>query len=74
MNIEQLMTRDVESCHPDDSLDRAAQLMWDNDCGCVPVVDEKQRVHGIITDRDICMSAYTSGQSLKSLRPDVVSH
>jgi CBS domain-containing protein len=42
--------------------------MWDNDCGCVPVVDQKRRVVGIITDRDVCMAAYTQGGPLRALR------
>jgi predicted transcriptional regulator len=36
MKVEALMTRDVHTCHHDDSLNRAAQLMRDHDCGCVP--------------------------------------
>jgi CBS domain-containing protein len=41
--------------------------MWDNDIGCVPVVDDQNRVEGMITDRDICMAAYTRGQPLSQL-------
>jgi len=33
MRIEQLMTTPVHSCKPEDTLERAAQLMWDRDCG-----------------------------------------
>jgi len=42
--------------------------MWDYDCGCVPVVDAEGRLSGIVTDRDICMAAYTSGTRLEDLR------
>jgi len=38
---------------------RAAKIMWDCDCGVVPVVDEERRVVGMVTDRDICMAAAT---------------
>lgn len=31
------MTRDVHTCSPSDSLNRAAQLMWDQACGTLPV-------------------------------------
>jgi len=68
MNVEQIMTRLVKTCSPDDSLDAAARLMWDNDCGCVPVVDEQDRCVGVITDRDICMAAYTQGQRLSDIQ------
>jgi CBS domain-containing protein len=68
--IEQLMSHDVQCCGPDDTLDEAARLMWDNDCGCVPVCssDGTPRVVGMITDRDICMSALFGGKPLSELR------
>jgi CBS domain-containing protein len=70
MKIEQLMTRSVCTCEPEDSLFEAAQIMWDRDCGCVPVVrseDGGRRVVGMVTDRDVCMAAYTQGRSLDSM-------
>lgn len=60
MKVEQLMTRPVWTCEPSDSLDVAAQLMWDHDVGCV-VVQHHGQVVGVITDRDICMGGYTTG-------------
>lgn len=59
-----LMTRDVGACSPDESLNHAARIMWEADCGAVPVVDSSGSLLGIITDRDICMAAYTRGQPL----------
>ncbi len=64
MKVRDLMTSDVKHCGIHDSLNRAAQIMWENDCGCVPVIDEQTRVIGILTDRDICMAAYTQGVTL----------
>jgi len=63
MKVEQLMSRPVLSCGPNDTLQIAAQLMWDNEVGSV-VVQREGKVVGIITDRDIAMGALTSGQSL----------
>ena len=70
MRVEQLMTKQVKSCSADDTLDRAAQLMWDNDCGCLPVCagDGVNRAVGVITDRDVCMSALFQGRPLRELR------
>ena len=70
MLVENLMTRQSQSCQPGDSLAHAAQLMWEHDCGCVPVCsgDGVQRVVGVITDRDICMDALFQGKALKDLR------
>jgi len=56
------------TCAPEDPLYRPAQIMWEHDCGCVPVVDDSGRLSGIITDRDICMAAYTKGLPLNSIR------
>jgi CBS domain-containing protein len=64
MKIEALMSRDVKTCGPKSSLRDVARLMWDHDCGCLPVVDEGRHAIGMITDRDVCMAAYTQGQPL----------
>jgi CBS domain-containing protein len=67
MNVDQCMSRNPQSCHAEDSLERAAQIMWEADCGCVPVLGEDSRVIGMITDRDICMAAYTRGARLRDV-------
>jgi CBS-domain-containing membrane protein len=41
--------------------------MWDHDCGCATVVDAHGKLIGIITDRDICMAAYTQGTPLEAI-------
>jgi CBS domain-containing protein len=68
MKIEQLMTRNVRTCQPQDSLNRPAQLMWECDVGCIPAVDASNRVVGMITDRDIAMATYLQGRP-----PDAIS-
>jgi CBS domain-containing protein len=67
MNISEIMTRAVRTCRLDDSVNVAAQLMWDNDCGAIPVVDDAGKVVAVITDRDICMAAYTQGRPLDEI-------
>ena len=66
MNVGQLMTRSVRICEPQDALNTAAQLMWDNNCGTVAVVADGKAV-GMLTDRDICMAAYTQGRPLSQI-------
>ncbi len=34
-------------------------IMWESDCGALPVVSHEKQVVGMITDRDICMAAAT---------------
>ncbi len=73
MKVSELMTKTVKSCGGDDTLERAAQIMWENDCGCVPLVDANGRMTGIITDRDICMATYTQGKPLSQMRVSSVA-
>lgn len=61
MTVRELAAFDVKSCSPDTDLATAAQLMWDGDCGAVPVVSEQRKVIGMVTDRDICIAAATRG-------------
>lgn len=68
MKIAELMTRNVRPCSPRSSLAHAAQLMWDHDIGALPVVDDEQRVIGMITDRDICIAAATKHQDIAGIR------
>jgi CBS-domain-containing membrane protein len=68
MKVSELMTTEVRACHPHEMLNRAAQLMWENDCGAIPVIDTGGKVIGMLTDRDICMAAYTRGIPLAHAR------
>lgn len=68
MKIESVMTRRVVAARADTELAHVARLMWDNDCGSVPVVDAEDKVVGILTDRDLCMGANFSGRALRELR------
>jgi len=64
MKVKDLMTTDVKCCAHYNTLNTAARTMWEYDIGCVPVVDRDGRAIGMLTDRDICMSAYIQGASL----------
>jgi CBS domain-containing protein len=68
MKVKEVMIREVKTCRAGDDLNRAAQIMWEFDCGTVPVVDEAGSVKGMITDRDVCMAAYTKGRRLESIQ------
>jgi len=70
VRIEQLMKKDIGTVTSEQTLNDAAQILWERDCGCVPVVSEdgSRHVVGMLTDRDICMAAYTQGKGLRELR------
>ncbi|MGQ0639335.1 MAG: CBS domain-containing protein [Gemmatimonadaceae bacterium] len=64
MRAQDLMTLSPACVTPDDDVRKVAQLMADNDCGCVPVVDtgDNRRVLGVITDRDIAIRGIAMGK------------
>lgn len=59
MKVRDVMTVDVHSCPPEANLAEVAQVMWESDCGIVPVVDSDNRVGGVLTDRDVCIALGT---------------
>jgi CBS domain-containing protein len=63
MKIEDLMTRNVMTVNLNDRASTAGRLMWECDCGAIPVVNEGGRTVGMITDRDICMSTVLQDRS-----------
>lgn len=67
MQIKQVMSHPVVTCPADSTLDQAARLMWEFDCGVIPVVGNDGRLTGVVTDRDICMAAYTQGRALNTI-------
>ncbi|MCR9245468.1 MAG: CBS domain-containing protein [bacterium] len=50
-----------------EGLDGAARVLWDHDCGIAPVVDAAGTLVGVVTDRDLCMAAYTQGCALSEI-------
>jgi CBS domain-containing protein len=68
VKVEEIMAREARGCAPNDMLNRAAQIMWENNFGCVPVIAGESKVVGMLTDRDICMAAYTQGATLNSIQ------
>jgi CBS domain-containing protein len=68
MHVDERMTKNLSTCRPEDTLAVAARQMWDSDCGCLPVVDEHGHLRGMVTDRDVCMAAMTTGRPLSELR------
>ena len=68
LTARDIMTPNVTTCREDADLGTAARIMWERDCGVVPVVDGDGRVVGVLTDRDICIAAATRSQSPGEIR------
>lgn len=63
-----VMTFAVECVRPDDSVEYAARLMRDCDCGALPVVDREGRLIGMITDRDLAVRLVARGADIRDAR------
>lgn len=62
--VADVMRSPAVCCRVGDSLHRVAQLMWEHDVGALVVLDDAGRPCHVITDRDVCMGAYTQGVAL----------
>lgn len=71
MRVSDLMSRPAITCHVHDNLNVPARLMWDHDCGVIAVVGDDGRLAGMITDRDVCMAAYTQDRPLGELEVNI---
>ena len=67
MNVQEVMTSNVQWCGLGTNLAAAAKLMWDADCGVLPVLNGEGQVLGMITDRDICMACATKRKAPSDL-------
>jgi CBS domain-containing protein len=73
MKVRELMTENPKACTPTSNLAEVARLMWENDCGILPVVAHGGRVVGLITDRDVCMAAAMKHRHLENIAVKEVS-
>ena len=64
MHVSEIMHSPAECCYPETNLDAVAKLMWDHDCGVIPVADDSNKPIGILTDRDIAMSSFLNHKPL----------
>jgi CBS domain-containing protein len=59
MKVKDVMTGTAYFCHRGDNLGMAAEMMWKGNCGFLAVVDETEKMCGVLTDRDICIALCT---------------
>ena len=68
MKVKEIMTPNAKAIWLTESLADAAQIMWENDCGVLPIIKDGRKVIGVITDRDICMAV-----AMRDMNPSGVS-
>src|ERR1051325_9108497 len=63
MEVKEIMTPDPACCTPDTTLQRVAEMMVENGCAEIPVVESasSKRPVGVITDRDIVCRTVAKG-------------
>jgi len=67
MKVSEVASRQAWTCQPQTDLIRVGQMMREGDFGIAPVVDEKGRVVGVITDRDICLAVAARKGNLRDV-------
>lgn len=58
MQIAEVMTPGPITCSPETTVAEAARLMWEGDCGVLPIVRDRSLV-GVVTDRDLFIALAT---------------
>jgi CBS domain-containing protein len=61
MKVSEVMTADVETVKPEQTIQEAASFMLRGDAGSIPVCDG-EKLQGMITDRDIAVRAVAEGR------------
>src|SRR4029453_8366086 len=72
MKVKDIMTGEPRVCTPDTTVGAAAQLMWEGDCGILPVVDDGELV-GVVTDRDMYIALATRNARAAQLKVGAVA-
>ena len=66
--VEDAMTRELVACSPEDDVQRALQLMAENQKSRIVCVDEQGCLEGVISLSDIAQSAEVGGRGAETLR------
>jgi CBS domain-containing protein len=59
MKVRDVMTEGAVCCGPLTNVGRAVELMWNHNCGMLPVVGAGGKLQAVVTDRDICIAMGT---------------
>ena len=62
MKVKEVMTATPSYCQRETNLGSATELMWNANCGFLPVEATDGNVVGVVTDRDICIALGTRNQ------------
>ena len=67
MPVEGVLSRNVETCRPDDTLSQVAEKMSEHGVVLLSVISDDGGVIAVITDLDIALTASNEGRKLADL-------
>jgi CBS domain-containing protein len=71
---EEVMTKKIFCCLPNDTVVKAARLMKHENVGAIPVIEDQQtqKLVGIVTDRDLALKIVAEGRDARSTKVEAV--
>ncbi|MFA9422959.1 MAG: CBS domain-containing protein [Sedimentibacter sp.] len=72
MKLKEIMSKEIVSLKPTDSIEKAAQLMKQYNVGSIPIC-KQDSVVGIVTDRDIALRSVAPGQKKQQTISEVMT-
>lgn len=67
MKVNEIMRTEVVTCSLGDTTRQAAEVMWRQDVGVLPVVDQYKNVVGMLTARDIVVACYPDNRPMSEV-------
>jgi CBS domain-containing protein len=67
ITVDDVMTTRLHTCKANETLDRAAKIMWEHGCAEVPVVDDDGFLVTMVSERGALLCAYTQGKTLAEI-------
>jgi CBS domain-containing protein len=72
MKVSEFMIGTPAWCKPEANLGEAVEILWNRNCGILPVVDAENKVIAVVTDRDICFALGTRNHLPGDIRVEEV--
>jgi len=70
--VEDIVTREVRAVKPSSNVLEAARIMKEAEVGAVPVVDDDDKVVGILTDRDLVVRLLAENKDARSVKVEEI--
>jgi CBS domain-containing protein len=74
MEVQNIMTRPVQTCTTEMDLTAASRRMEDTGCGTLAVLNDRGRLAGIVTDRDLALAIGTVGEPARVTVAEIMAH